>query len=46
MLKKLLALALLVGMTGSMVACETMEGLGQDTQKAGRSLENSADRNK
>jgi predicted small secreted protein len=46
MLKKLLALALLVGLTTSMVACETMEGFGQDTQNAGQKIENAADRNK
>jgi predicted small secreted protein len=43
MLKKLLALAILVGLTTSMVACETMEGVGQDTQNAGQSIERAAD---
>jgi predicted small secreted protein len=43
MLKKLLALVVLVGLTTSMVACETMEGVGQDTQHAGQSLERAAD---
>ena len=28
------------------VACNTMEGAGQDTQNAGKALENAADRNK
>jgi predicted small secreted protein len=46
MLKKMLALAILVGMGMTLVACETMEGVGQDTQHAGRSIENAADRNK
>lgn len=27
-------------------ACNTMEGLGQDVQKGGQKIENSADRNK
>jgi entericidin B len=43
MLKKLLALALLVSLATSMAACNTMEGLGQDTQNAGNSLERAAD---
>ena len=46
MLKKILALAILVSMGMTLVACETMEGAGQDTQHAGRALENAADRNK
>jgi len=27
-------------------ACETVEGVGQDTQKLGKDIENSANRNK
>jgi predicted small secreted protein len=46
MIKKLLILALLVGTANLMVACETMEGAGQDTKHAGQALENAADRNK
>jgi len=46
MIKKLLALAVLVGVGMTMAACETMEGVGQDTQHAGQSIERAADENK
>ena len=46
MLKKLLALALLVSFSGAMAACETTEGFGRDTKHAGQSIENAADRSK
>lgn len=38
-----IALALLVVGTFSVAACETMEGFGQDVQKAGASIEKAAD---
>ena len=46
MIKKLMLVCLLVAMTGWLAACETMEGVGQDTQKAGRNIEKAADQNK
>lgn len=42
MLKTLLALLLLVGLSFSMVACETAEGLGRDTENLGDSIEDTA----
>lgn len=45
-MKTLIALVLLVAFTGSMVACNTVEGFGQDTQKAGKKIEDTADKNK
>jgi entericidin A len=45
-LKQLFVLsAILVSLT-TLTACNTMEGAGKDTQKAGEKLENAADRNK
>lgn len=35
----------LLAALGALTACETMEGLGRDTQKAGAALENSAEKN-
>ena len=46
MIKKLLALVVLVGVGMTMAACETMEGVGQDTQHAGNAIERAADENK
>ena len=43
---KLLSLAALSFMFLSVTACNTMAGIGQDVEKAGDSLENSAERNK
>jgi predicted small secreted protein len=41
------AIAALIGVSMLILAgCNTMAGVGQDTQAAGKSLENSADRNK
>lgn len=42
MLNKLLALLLLVGLSCSMVACETSKGIGRDTQRLGDSIEDTA----
>ena len=39
-------IAMLIALAGSLTllaGCNTMEGLGQDTQKAGEALERSAD---
>ncbi len=42
--------AILVALMGILVitttACNTIEGAGKDTQKAGEKIENAADRNK
>ena len=43
MIKKLLALAILCGVGMTLAACETVEGVGQDTQHAGQSIERAAD---
>ena len=43
---KRIVLVTLLAMLPILSACNTMEGLGQDTQKAGQKLENSADKNK
>lgn len=49
MMRKLLSTVLLgayvLGMLG-MAGCNTMKGAGQDIQKGGQKLEDSADRNK
>jgi len=39
---KKLVLILLVSLTFSLTACETMKGLGSDIQKAGKALEDKA----
>ena len=46
MLKRLLALTILVGLTCASVACNTVEGAGKDTKHAGQAIENAADRSK
>ncbi len=46
MVKKLLLVLVLAGMTGSMIACNTTEGVGKDMKSAGNSIQNAADRNK
>jgi predicted small secreted protein len=40
------ALVVLSLLVGALSACNTMEGAGKDIQSGGRSLEDSADRNK
>jgi entericidin B len=45
-MKKLLIITALLAFSTSLVACNTMEGLGQDIQHGGENLENSADKNK
>lgn len=39
-------IALILGAAFVLAGCNTMAGLGEDTQAAGRKLENSAERNK
>ena len=46
MLRKLLALALLVGVVVSVTACNTVEGAGKDVKATGQAIENSADKRK
>ncbi|MGE0225098.1 MAG: entericidin A/B family lipoprotein [Acetobacteraceae bacterium] len=41
-----LTIATLLGGASLLSACNTMEGAGQDLQAGGRSLENSAERNR
>lgn len=46
-MKKFLLMVLLsVAAMSVLTACETMEGVGQDTKKAGQNIEDAADRNK
>jgi predicted small secreted protein len=45
-MKTFIALILLAAFAGSMAACNTVEGFGKDTQKAGEKIEDAADRNK
>ncbi len=44
--QKIACLALLAILTLNVAACNTMEGLGEDAQAAGRGLENAAQDNK
>ncbi len=46
MIKTFLILTVLVAMSASMMACNTVEGAGKDTKNAGQSIENAADKNK
>jgi predicted small secreted protein len=43
-MKRLTALTL-IALMGTLTACETMEGLGRDTSKLGKNVENSAEKN-
>ena len=43
---KTLALAVIASTVLTTIGCNTMEGAGKDTQKAGEAIENTADRNK
>jgi predicted small secreted protein len=42
----LLTILSIVGATAMLTACNTMEGAGQDIQRAGGALENKANENK
>jgi predicted small secreted protein len=44
--RRILTVALLLGLVGMVQACNTVEGAGKDVKKAGQGIENSADRNK
>jgi predicted small secreted protein len=44
--KRLFGVAMLLSFLAVIPACNTVEGVGKDTQKAGEKLENAADRNK
>ncbi len=43
---KALVAVLLVSVLGMLAGCNTIEGFGQDTQAAGRSIERAADKAK
>ena len=45
-MKKYIILAALIAFNTALTACNTMEGMGQDIQKGGENLENSADKHK
>lgn len=45
-MKTILALAVLCGISLGIIGCNTMEGAGKDTQRAGEKIQDSADRNK
>ncbi len=42
----ILRLSLILALAAPLAACNTMEGIGEDTQAAGRGLENAAEGNK
>ena len=42
MLKKLMALASIVGLAFGLAACNTVEGVGQDVQAGGKAIEKAA----
>ena len=44
--KQMFALAVILASLTTLTACNTMEGAGKDTKKAGEKIENAADRNK
>lgn len=46
LIKRLLALAVLVSMGLTHIACNTMEGAGKDMERGGEKLQDAADRNK
>jgi len=43
---RVLGIAIVTSTLLSVMGCNTMEGAGKDTQKAGEKIENAADRNK
>jgi entericidin B len=45
-MKKLIASLVGLAFVAVLAGCNTMAGIGEDTQAAGKKLENSADRNK
>lgn len=44
--KTQVAITIAVGLSAILYGCNTMEGAGEDIQKAGKALEKSAERNK
>ena len=46
MLKKLVALAMLVGFAVALTGCNTVEGAGKDVKATGQAIENAADKRK
>ena len=46
MIKKFLLVAILTSFLGSMVACNTMKGVGRDTERAGEKIQDASDRNR
>ena len=46
MLARLFAIAMLIGVFVSMTGCNTVEGVGKDTRKAGEKIQDAADRNR
>lgn len=42
MIKRLLALLLVLGMTGGIVGCNTMEGAGEDVERGGEAVQEGA----
>jgi predicted small secreted protein len=45
-IKKLLALLLVIGCFGSLAACNTVAGFGKDVERAGEATQDSANRNR
>lgn len=45
MIRKLLAILMLTGMLVTFAGCNTMEGVGEDVESGGESIEDSADGN-
>jgi predicted small secreted protein len=46
MVKTLIAALLLLSLGAGLAGCNTVEGFGKDTQKAGEKIEEAADENK
>ena len=46
MFKALLLLGILFGSSALLAACNTVEGAGKDTQRAGEKMQDAAERNK
>ncbi|HEY7119882.1 MAG TPA: entericidin A/B family lipoprotein [Tepidisphaeraceae bacterium] len=46
LVKQILAVAMIVSALTTLTACNTVEGAGKDTQRAGEKMQDAADRNK
>ena len=44
MLKRILAMLMLLGMLGTLAGCNTMEGLGRDIERGGEKIQDKAAR--